>query len=342
VGSGGELSISLCNTETNFDTQISVFTGECNYLQCIGGNDEAEAEDCGFTSDFTFQSQPFQKYLVAVHGFMNATGSFRIFLEDLSDPPVFDTCNAAGGPLPLNTASPIFLAKNGSMDDGLFECDVGFDFDAADSRVWLYVEGDGGNITASVCDASLDMKIVVFQGDCMSLACVEGTSGGCSITFVSVENQKYYIFVRSSRAVRKPNLSLSSSGKPPALNDNCNQAIPLQVDSGVVVPGTTIGASMDEIPNGVCGEKIDSPGVWYSVTGTGMGIAVGLCQGTTFDTKISVFENTCDSLLCIGGNDDWCGTQSAYGWLSSNQTTYYILVHGFESVGDFGIIAVTT
>ena len=83
----------------------------------------------------------------------------------------------------------------------------------------------------------------------------------------------------------------------------------------------------------------------YSIEGSGEGIAVGLCTETftSFDAKISVFENSCDDLVCVGGNDDWCGVQSAYGWVSKSETTYYILVHGHdESTGDFEILAVTS
>ena len=83
----------------------------------------------------------------------------------------------------------------------------------------------------------------------------------------------------------------------------------------------------------------------YSIEGTGEGIAIGLCTETflDFDTKISVFENSCDNLVCVGGNDDWCGLQSAYGWVSESGRTYYILVHGHDdSTGDFEIRAVTS
>lgn len=99
-------------------------------------------------------------------------------------------------------------------------------------------------------------------------------------------------------------------------------------DTGETDPGSTNGASWDGIAT--CGEEITSPGVWYTITGTGVEGAVGLCTGTEFDTKISVFEGSCDNLSCIGGNDDFCGLQSAFSWFGETGVTYYILVSGFS------------
>ena len=81
---------------------------------------------------------------------------------------------------------------------------------------------------------------------------------------------------------------------------------------------------MEEIS--FCGESITAPGVWYTLEGTGIATAVGLCEEANFDTKMSVFQGSCDDLVCLGGNDDFCGFQSAYGWDAEVGVTYYILV----------------
>jgi hypothetical protein len=92
----------------------------------------------------------------------------------------------------------------------------------------------------------------------------------------------------------------------------------------------TIGASFDQVLDGFCGEEITAPGVWYSLVGTGHETAVGLCDGTDYDTKISVFEGSCDDLICIGGNDDFCDFKSAFSWIAEVGVTYYILVSDFS------------
>jgi hypothetical protein len=54
--------------------------------------------------------------------------------------------------------------------------------------------------------------------------------------------------------------------------------------------------------------------------------AVNMCEGTSFDSKVLVFEGSCTDLVCVGGNDDACGVASAFSWFAEAGKTYYILV----------------
>ena len=72
-------------------------------------------------------------------------------------------------------------------------------------------------------------------------------------------------------------------GQP--VNDLCQNAIPIDVPS--VTQGTTINATVDNsFPT--CGVPVTSPGVWYSVVGTGNTMTASLCDGTDFDSRLSV------------------------------------------------------
>ena len=88
-----------------------------------------------------------------------------------------------------------------------------------------------------------------------------------------------------------------------------------------------------------CGTEISAPGVWYRVVGTGDRLVVHTCgSGTTFDTRISVFEgNVCDiELSCVAGDDDSCGSGSRVSFDTQEGAAYYILVHAFgDEVGSF-------
>ena len=122
-------------------------------------------------------------------------------------------------------------------------------------------------------------------------------------------------------------------------NDECAVATPLDIPSAVY--GSTILANADVAPT--CGTGNGTGGgVWYSVIGTGNTITATLCsEFTTYDTKIRVFCNSCDDLMCAAGDDDdpTCtyGTlQSTAIWCSEAGTEYFILVHGFSTqVGYF-------
>jgi hypothetical protein len=63
-----------------------------------------------------------------------------------------------------------------------------------------------------------------------------------------------------------------------------------------------------------------------------------LC-GSTFDTKLFVYDGICGALNCIDGNDDFCGASSEVTFASTAGVTYYILVAGYGS--DFGDFTLT-
>jgi hypothetical protein len=110
-------------------------------------------------------------------------------------------------------------------------------------------------------------------------------------------------------------------------NDLCEDAIAVAVPS--TTPGTTQGAGVDsDAP--YCVVSPTSPGVWYTVTGTGNTMTASLCNGVAdWDTKLTVYCGTCDDLICVDGNDDSCGLQSEVTWCSQLLAEYIILVHGY-------------
>ncbi|MBN4051443.1 hypothetical protein JYU16_01365, partial [bacterium AH-315-M05] len=108
-------------------------------------------------------------------------------------------------------------------------------------------------------------------------------------------------------------------------NDLCANAIP--VTCGSVTSGNTEFASTESVP--VCVVSSTSPGVWYTVIGTGGPMIAETCTGTAYDSKISVYTGSCGVFSCVTGDDDDCGLQSRVQWNSTLGTTYFILVHGF-------------
>ncbi len=118
-------------------------------------------------------------------------------------------------------------------------------------------------------------------------------------------------------------------------NDDCSNAI--LIECGETLFGTTVDATPTAV--GLCGTSATAPGVFYSFVGTGQSITVSLCGGgTDYDTKLGVFEGDCQNLICVGGNDDFCGLASEVTFQSVNGVEYFFYVHGFGSaVGNFEI-----
>ncbi len=110
----------------------------------------------------------------------------------------------------------------------------------------------------------------------------------------------------------------------------------LPIECSITENGSTVGASFDE--EFLCDEETNTAGsIWYSFTAEASAIyAVDLC-GSDFDTKVSIFEGSCDALICVGANDDdereddSCGLQSYLEFEAVEGMTYYIMVHGFGS-----------
>ena len=118
----------------------------------------------------------------------------------------------------------------------------------------------------------------------------------------------------------------------PPDNDLCDGAE--AVMCGGIYTGSTALAS-DDILDTVCSETATGPGVWYTFDGTGDQVTASLCN-SAYDTKVLVFEGACGALTCVGGNDDNCGLQSEFTWVSTAATDYYIYVTGFgTSTGDY-------
>jgi len=338
MGTGGEMMAHTCQN-TYFDTKITIFEGDCDKPICIEGNDDL----CGPTASFSavsWQSRFQQVYLILVHGNSDDSGNGNFELAVVSR--YNDECSTALGPLPVAldgfgsplegdtlSANPNDIPCNGEVSNS--------------PSVFYLVRGTGGTLTASICD-SLDFRanIAIMTGSCTSgLTCVDKTQGeSCTISWDSVAFQDYYLMIDGETADDFGSFELLVTTSDVPDNDSCDQALgPLPLD-GSIVTGITTGASVDS-DTPFCESAVSSPGVWYSVIGNGFTLQASLCEGASYDTRLSIFEGTCpsgslDGLQCVDGNDDFCGTQSLVAWLSEEGREYYILVHGYQQdAGDF-------
>lgn len=204
--------------------------------------------------------------------------------------------------------------------------------------VWYKFIGNGDNVTAATClTGSFDSKINVYSGTCGSLTCVAGNDDGCgtrsTVTFSTLVGTDYYILVTgfgSATSAFTLNVSCVTPAPPPA-NDLCSNAT--VVTCGDTIAGTNVDATNAGQPTATCGTSPGGPGVWYKYVGNGDIVTVATCATVaSFDTKLNVYSGSCgtSNLVCVGGNDDGCGTRSSYTFNSAVGTDYYILVTGFS------------
>ena len=83
-----DITITMCNGTTDYDSKLSVYTGDCGAppLNCVVGNDDT----CGLQSEVSFQSDGATTYYILVHGFGVATGNFEIEMTCTLVPPPND------------------------------------------------------------------------------------------------------------------------------------------------------------------------------------------------------------------------------------------------------------
>jgi hypothetical protein len=84
-----DISITTCSANTDYDTKISVYSGDCGALVCVVGNDDDP--DCtGFQSTASFQSDGATTYSILVHGFGAGEGNFEMAITCTLVPPAND------------------------------------------------------------------------------------------------------------------------------------------------------------------------------------------------------------------------------------------------------------
>ncbi|MBK7434988.1 MAG: proprotein convertase P-domain-containing protein [Chitinophagaceae bacterium] len=241
--------------------------------------------------------------------------------------PANDLCINA---LPINCGQTINATTTGAALDVVPTCVTTL---SSAPGVWYTFTGDGSNITLSLCGSSYDTKLGVFSGTCAALTCVTGNDDFCSlqsqVTFTSVFGTTYYVLV-TGFSTNSGNFTWP--GPVRFANEACAGAT--TINCGQTINGTTTGATLDAVPT--CVTSLNTaPGRWYTFPGDGSNVTLSLC-GSAYDTKIGVFSGNCGGLVCVTGNDDFCGTQSQVTFTSVIGTTYYVLVTGFSTAsGNF-------
>ena len=133
-----------------------------------------------------------------VHGYAPTTGNFQLNLKEVAR-PTNDACDTA---IELETGDEIVgstIAASALDDVDFDECGTSRGGAASAPGLWYFIMGTGGAIRAEI-NATYDMQLSVFEGECNALSCLDGTDGeeedftAGSVTWDSLAGQKYSIF----------------------------------------------------------------------------------------------------------------------------------------------------
>ncbi len=257
--------------------------------------------------------------------------AWRVALE-LGTPPPNDLCSA-----------PELLALPGvatGFTNEFTGSDTSTACSAAGRDVWYSVTlPTRGQLVLDTCGSAVSTSLAVFDG-CggVELACVEGC-GSCGPAAACLTSQElpagtYLVRVADRGSVGS--FTLSAQFLPS--NDACLGATPLTLPANVV--DSTSGATLDVgLPAcvGPLGDQdfsVVAPGVWFSIalpTSSSAGaLALSLdTLGSSFDTRLSVFQGDCGTLVPVTANDDIDASgASRVVFAASEGLTYSVLVHG--------------
>jgi hypothetical protein len=303
TGTDAQVILSTC-PDPGYDTKLNVYSGECGDLVCVVGADDTPG--VGLCSTVAFDAVPGTIYYVLVQGYDGQTGTFDLNMSCL-------TCGAptAIEVLPLDITATLSWTSLETGSTYTVEYGAG-GFTPGTGTIITGVTGTDGppvELTGLTISTSYDVYITQDCGN-----------GDLSSTVGPV--------------------NFSTIDEALAPNANCSGAISLSC-GGSVDGNTTLGLVASAPTCGAA--NISTKGVWYSITGTGEVFTVGTCGATNFDSKVSIFTGTCESLVCVAGNDDapgCAGNSSVVVFPSEAGVNYFVLVHGYnQSQGTFTLSA---
>ena len=215
--------------------------------------------------------------------------------------------------------------------------------------IWYsYTATASGVASFDLCGSSFETRLAIWDacGGAV-LACNEKDGPVCdgeqsSIWLPVVSGQTYYVQVGGKDSeIGIGDLSIALYANP--TNDDCANAIP--IGEVTDMPFATIAASASGANPG-CGGGDDPIDIWYSYTATASGVAtIDLC-GSSFKTRLAIWDACGGAVLACNEKDGpVCDGEQSSIWLPvASGQTYYIQIGGKDDeigLGDFTLALYT-
>ena len=202
-----DINLSTCD-DADYDTKISVYSGDCGTLTCVAANDDGNGCS-GFTSSVDFQSDGVSTYYILVHGFGTATGNFNLTMTCSPVPPPNDMIVNS---IDVDEIGFPYTDPAVNMPGATTEAGTPADCDNAGVQgVWYnFVPEMGGEATATVTSPAGYTSVTFYTADTedsvetdLTLVdyfdnqCVPGADASILVT----AGQVYYVYVANTMGV---------------------------------------------------------------------------------------------------------------------------------------------
>ncbi|MCL4305237.1 hypothetical protein KJZ99_04935 [bacterium] len=344
VGTGNIIVVSLCNSYTTFDSQLLVTcSSDCQNFTCVGGNDDAFTAGCTVSSTRSvewFCSELGREYYVMVDGYGSGTGGpYELAIRD--SVPCVNYVDCA----PEGRCCYLLNGVAACTDNMAAECSAlgGQWNDAASCATSPCPVGrccylDNG---IGACATNTQLECNALSGQWTSTTTCEAAPcpvGRCCYDNGDACANLMQIECTALGGLWDAGLTCEANPCPQILqgSDACAGAV-LVPALGQTYVGTNVGYTAETgLPACATWYGATVGGVWYNIIGTGNTMTVALCDALTiYDSEIGVFcGETCESLLCVANDDDFCTTPalaSQLSFCSVANAEYKLLITAFGS-----------
>ncbi len=210
--------------------------------------------------------------------------------------------------------------------------------------IWFeYTPATDGTISIDLCGSSYDTRLAVWDACGGNVLGCNDDSENCGNnsyqSYLSGQvtgGTTYYIQVGGYNAATGDGLLTIILANIPT-NDDCANAI--AIGEVTDLPFNTLAASASGI-NPACGGT-DPVDIWYTYTATETGtVSVDLC-GSTYDTRLAVWDACGGNEIACNDDSYSCGYPSYQSYLTTPVTagnTYYIQVGGYNDATGSGYL----
>jgi len=349
TGTGGMITLSTCSATTNFDTQISVYTGTCAALAFVASNDNAAgcANFFGRLSTVSFNSTFGTTYSIMVSGKLSASGTFTLAATCAVVAPPNDECAGAFSLTVGTTCSFTEYTNVGATASAGAPAPGCSLYSGGDVWFKAVVPANGRLILDSQTGGITDAGMALYSGTCDALTLVEcddDDSANGFMPFIDrtglTPGSTVYIRMWEYGNNAFGTFSICAYSPTALANDNCPGAITLTPGATcVTTAGTTVNATQS-IPTILCNgfTATTALDVWYKFTATQANHVVIVDGGTDFDAVVDIRSGACDgaNIACADGNFAGDTEVANLTSLTPGQT-YLVRVYDYSGTATFTI-----
>ncbi len=265
----GIVDITTSDAATNFDTQLTLYSGTCGALTELACDDQSGALPNSALIHYECLT-PGQTYYVMLDGFAGDIGTFCIKLTTVSN-PLNDFCTCATT-LPLNGTCLVNQTTIGATDGwtGIVGCQSG-----DNPEVWYTFVADSSSVTFNVTAGTMGGNIEMILGEAPNCSSTFTTVGSycapssSSHTFLNLTiGATYYLTISSSGAAGTFTICGLSSTPIPLPGQDCATAAELCSNAPFGQSTSSAGFGIQEVnpANSCWGSGGERQSRWYKFT----------------------------------------------------------------------------